>query len=78
MIFRDKMSTQRSGSAKEVAGLSQVAIRLESCLVILSWFHLDNAGNFYGVVPLDVDTHLPDLSAEILCSHGSGRIDGNV
>jgi hypothetical protein len=72
------MSTQRSASAGEVAELSQVIMRRGSCSAGLSQSHMVNVRTFYGGVSLDFGTHLPDLSAEILCSHGSGRIGGNA
>lgn len=44
----------------------------------LSQSHMVNVRTVYDGVPFDFDTHLPDLPAEILCSHGSRRIDNIV
>lgn len=74
----NRLFARRSASAGEVAALSQVIMRRGSFSASLSQSHMVNVGTFYGVVPLEFDTHLPDLSAEILCSHGSGRIDNNA
>jgi hypothetical protein len=53
-------------------------MRRGSCSAGLGQSHMVNVRTFDGDVSLDFDTHLPDLSAEILCSHGSGTIDGNA
>jgi hypothetical protein len=74
----NRLFARRSASAGEMAALSQVIMRLGSCLITLSYSHFDNVENFYGGVSLEFGTPLPGLSAEILCSPGSGRIDGNA
>jgi hypothetical protein len=74
----NRLPVRRGASAGEVAELSQVIMHRGSFSAGLSQSHMVNVRTFYGGVSLDFGTHLPDLSAEILCSHGSGRIDGNA